>query len=129
MQKFKFGIAGVARCPDPPVRPFASKWDNIATATLSLLTLRMLLVFWGAHSLSSGVPFAHVRTTLLVATPSLKPASTHNNRVESVPLHQLRQLSEVGGDAPGFIAAQPSAAICRGIGGEAEVRDLRLKRR
>ena len=41
--------------------------DNIATATLSLRTLRMLLVFWGAHSLSSGVPFAHVRTIFSVS--------------------------------------------------------------
>ena len=33
---------------------------------------------------------------LPVATPSLKPASTHNNRVES----------DVGGDAPGLVVGE-----------------------
>jgi hypothetical protein len=32
------------------------------------------------------------------------------------PAQQLRQLGDVGGDAPGGVAAQPGGAICRGIG-------------
>jgi hypothetical protein len=47
--------------------PLLSKWGQHRYHDVVLLTLRMLLVSCGAHSLSSGVPFAHVRTIFSVS--------------------------------------------------------------